>query len=164
MIMIVAMLGIPGGGGHVDPVPDVDDVLVRLRPLPHGLQHVLPLALLQGRLLVAAASLGVPLPDRLVVVAVSLHIRPPEVGELLRNLLRRDLLQLEDEDTGDDDTEDVDEGEDEAEEAEVECLHADVFRVDQGVPGTVRQHDVSNTGAIVEVLRGITFCLNVIPA
>ena len=57
-----------------------------------------------------------------VVISVGLHVCPPEVLELLRNLGGSDLLQSEDEDPGDDDTEDIEEGEGQTDQAEEEGL------------------------------------------
>ena len=62
------------------------------------------------------------LSDSFVVISVGLHVCPPEVLELLRNLSGGDLLQSEDEDSGDDDTEDIEEGEGQTDQAEEEGL------------------------------------------
>ena len=62
------------------------------------------------------------LSNSFVVISVRLHVRPPEVLELLRNLGGGDLLQSEDEDPGDDDTEDIEEGEGQTDQAKQEGL------------------------------------------
>ena len=51
-----------------------------------------------------------------------LHISLPELREGLRDLVRGDLLDPEDDDAGDDDADDVEEGEGEADHAQHEGL------------------------------------------
>ena len=99
---------LPGGGHCGYPVSERGQVLVLLHSLPDGLDQLRPAARLSLPLTVSqGAPLLLPLPDGLVVVAMGLHIRLPEVRELLRYLGRGDLLQPEDEDPSDDDAEDV---------------------------------------------------------
>ena len=66
--------------------------------------------------------LSLLLSNGFVVVSVGLHVCPPEMLELLRDLGRGHLLQPEDEDPGDDDAEDVEEGEGETDQAQEEGL------------------------------------------
>ena len=112
--------------GHGDPVSDVDQVLVLLSSQPHGLQHVVIIVMVthcHWYLLIL-----VTFPDSLVVISVNTNIFSPEVRELLWDLFRSNLLQLEDENTSDDDAEDVEDGQCEADQPADETLHWLVLR------------------------------------
>ena len=79
-------------------------------------QHAPGLGQQRGLLLAAAAAAAAaatPHLDRLVVLPVDLDVLLPEGVVPLRDLVRRHLLHLQDDDPGHDDADDVDDGQEE---------------------------------------------------